>query len=138
MLAIAITEVESNGETTAVRFEPKWKYLYNVEHFAKQCSITIETEQVLQSMSFGLMQVMGSVARELGFTGNLIQLSDPYIGSRYGCAKLGKLFSILKSTDDVIAAYNAGSPLRQKDGTYVNQGYVDRVRAALLPVSGPA
>lgn len=133
LLALAITEVESAGSPVAVRFEPGWKYHYKVEEFAKSCQITADTERVLQACSFGVMQVMGTVARELGFTGNLIQLSDPYIGAKYGCLKLAKLFSLLKSTDDVIAAYNAGSPMRNSDGKYVNQKYVDKVRAILYP-----
>jgi len=137
-LALAITEVESAGDPAAVRFEPGWKYHYKVEDFAKACRITAETEKVLQSCSFGLMQVMGTVARELGFSGNLVQLSDPYIGAKYGCLKLAKLFSLLKSTDDVIAAYNAGSPNRTPDGKYVNQQYVDKVKSILYPNKGPA
>ncbi len=127
LLALAIAEVESGGDQFAIRFEPGWKYHYNVDNFAKLCKISEDTERMLQACSFGIMQVMGTVARELGFEESLIKLSDARIGAKYGCLKLSKLFKILKSVDDVIAAYNAGSPLK-RDGKYINQGYVDRVR----------
>lgn len=128
MLAIAIAEVESAGDPLAVRYEPGWKYHYNVENFAKMCRISEATEHVLQACSFGLMQVMGTVARELGHEESLLKLTDARLGAKYGCIKLAKLFKLLKSVDDVISAYNAGSPIK-RDGKYINQSYVDKVRA---------
>jgi soluble lytic murein transglycosylase-like protein len=138
MLAIAICEVESAGDPFAVRYEGHWKYKFEPEKFAKLNRITVDTEIQLQKFSYGLLQVMGTVARELGHQESLLKLTDPYIGARMGCLKLAKLFSILKSTDDVIAAYNAGSPLKNADGKYVNQQYVDKVKHLFVPVCGPA
>jgi soluble lytic murein transglycosylase-like protein len=44
-----------------------------------------------RSMSWGLMQLMGEVAREMGFTGTyLSQLCDPPIGLLWGCKKLAQ------------------------------------------------
>lgn len=137
LLAIAIAEVESAGDPCAVRYEPGWKYHYNVENFAKMCRITEATEHMLQACSFGIMQVMGTVARELGFEESLLKLADPRLGAKYGCMKLAKLFKVLKSVDDVIAAYNAGSPIK-RDGKYINQGYVDKVRKLYGRPSNPA
>lgn len=133
MLALAICEVESGGDSMAIRYEPEWKYQYDMGRFAKLCNTTVETERVLQSCSFGLMQVMGTVARELGHTGSLVQLLDPFVGAKYGCIKLAKLLAIHESIDDVIAAYNAGSPIKRSTGEYVNQGYVDKVKSILKP-----
>lgn len=127
MLALAITEVESAGDPYAIRFEPGWKYHYNVDNFAKLCRISHDTEQMLQACSFGLMQVMGTVARELGHEESLLKLTDARTGAKFGCIKLARLFKTLKSVDDVIAAYNAGSPIK-RDQKYINQGYVDKVR----------
>lgn len=128
MLALAIAEVESAGDPLACRFEPGWKYHYNVEQFARQCRITPETERILQSCSFGVMQVMGTVARELGFSENILKLADVNLGAKYGCLKLKSLKSILRTTEDVIAAYNAGTPRRDPaTGKYMNQAYVDKV-----------
>lgn len=134
LLAVAVCEVESAGDNYAMRYEPNWKYAFEVEKFAKLNRITAETERQLQCFSFGLMQVMGTVARELGHMGPLVKLTDPYIGAKYGCLKLAKLSAVLKSTDDVIAAYNAGSPKMTADGKYVNQHYVDKVNSYLKPV----
>ncbi len=137
LLAVAICEVESNGNNLAVRYEAHWKYEFEVEKFAKLNRITVATEKMLQACSFGLLQVMGTVARELGYEASLIQLTDPYIGAKYGCIKLDKLMAKFESRDDVIAAYNAGSPIKKPDGSYVNQEYVDKVKSRLKPFSGP-
>lgn len=63
----------------------------------------------------GLMQVMPTTAETLsnfeyvdGWTYPMDQLSDPVVNIEYGCACLDYLDDILESTDEVIAAYNAG------------------------------
>ena len=71
---------ESGADPHAIRYEPGWKYLYNTDKFAKKCRITEATESVLQSCSLGLMQDMGTVARELGHTENLVTLFYPQTG----------------------------------------------------------
>jgi hypothetical protein len=119
--------VESAGDTLAVRYESHWKYFVNPELFARLNNITADTERTLQMMSFGLMQVMGGVARELGYRRNLLSLTDPVLAIDYGCRKLAQLKGKYNTTDDIIAAYNAGSP-RKNGGLYVNQAYVDKVR----------
>lgn len=136
-LAIAVCEVESAGDHLAVRFEPGWRYFYQVEAHARSAHITVETERTLQAMSWGLMQVMGSVARELGHQGSLLALCDAFTGAKYGCLKLASFLRKYSKMEDAIAAYNAGSPRRAADGTYVNQAYVDKVlrnfRASVPP-----
>lgn len=128
LLVQAIVRVESAGNPYAVRFERDWKYLYNPEVYAKALGITGGTEVILQMMSFGPMQIMGSVARELGFVEPLIKLCEPHNGIYYGCRKL-KQFSLKYPTalESVVASYNAGSPRRTTHGTFVNQSYVDKV-----------
>ena len=39
-----------------------------------------------------------------------------------------------KKMDEAIAAYNAGSPRYRADGKFENQGYVDKVNAALKTI----
>ena len=56
------------------------------------------------------MQVMGTVARELGFEGPMPQLCEPNIGIYYGCKKLFDLNRRHLTIMDALAAYNAGSP----------------------------
>lgn len=131
-LALAIAETESAGDPLAVRFEPRWKYYFDVPQFAYRNRITQDTERALQSISWGLMQVMGSVCRELHFVDSLVKLgNDPALGAKYGCLKLAQLMKKYPKLEDAIASYNAGSP-RKLDGKYVNQEYVDRVKHKLF------
>lgn len=127
-LAIAIAEVESAFDEMACRFEVNWKYLVNVEGFAKSSRISQDTERILQMCSFGMMQVMGSVARELGWKVNLLELTKPELGVKFGCLKIKELMRKYSNQDDLVAAYNAGSPRKTDKGKYVNQTYVDKVR----------
>ena len=127
-LAVAIAETESSFDEYACRFEANWKYAFNCESFANNAKISEDTERMLQMCSFGMMQVMGTVARELGFRGNLLHLTKPELGIRFGCLKLKELLAKYSYQDDVIAAYNSGSPRKIQDGRYYNQTYVNKVR----------
>lgn len=130
-LALAIATVESNGNQYAVRFEPNWKYFVTISTFAQANLITTMTEQVLQQCSWGPMQIMGSVVRELGYQGPLAALTDPAIALKYSMAKLKKLCDLYEDESALIAAYNAGTPRKNPDGKYENQAYVDKVSARL-------
>ena len=130
-LVKAIITVESSWDPKVSRYEPHWKYLYFVREFAEKNQITVETETVLQSMSIGLMQIMGGVARELGFEGNLSELFKPETNLFYGCKKLKQVVKKYSEELDVISSYNQGSP-RMTDGKmYKNFQYVDKVSAVL-------
>ena len=131
-LACAIAEVESSFNEFAVRYEINWKYVYNAESFARQSFISEATEMTLQKCSFGLMQVMGTVARELGFRGNLLELTKPEVGARFGCLKIKELMQKYNFQDDLIAAYNSGTPKKGQDGKYTNDIYVKKVRSAFV------
>ena len=126
-LIAAIVQTESGGNTNAVRFEPNWKYLLKPKMFADDLMITEQTERVMQSCSFGLMQTMGSVARELGFNDELHKLCEPEIGLKYGCLKLKALAKRYDKREDIIAAFNAGSAIKNIDGSYRNADYVIKV-----------
>ncbi len=126
-LVLSIIEVESSFNHWAVRYEGHWKHHFKVEEFARRAQITAETEKQLQMMSFGLMQVMGTVARELGHLGNLLELCQPEVGLKFGIFKLLDLMKKHRSELDVISAYNAGTPKKGSHGLYVNQGYVTKV-----------
>jgi len=126
-LVRAVCKVESNLNPWACRYEPAWKYFKDVNIWAKKLVQSQKTEEIQQATSWGSMQVMGSVARELGFAGHLTQLAVPGIGLKYGCMKLSQMVRRHKKLEDAIAAYNAGSPRKTKGGHYVNQTYVDRI-----------
>ena len=141
---------ESNGNQYAWKVEPPYRYLVNVS--TRQPFRTLTTEEIDsekapkdfpylhnissrdtewwgQQSSWGLMQVMGAVAREYGFKGAFPELCSD-VGSEYGEMHLSKLadrFLMSSGWDGVVAAYNAGSP-RKKDGAYVNQIYVNQVQ----------
>jgi soluble lytic murein transglycosylase-like protein len=131
----AIIQTESSNNRYAVRFEPGYKYLYQTKNNAQDGRITEATEIVLQMTSWGLTQVMGAVARELGLKGTMFQMLEPNTNILY-CAKLLKrLAKKYTQKDDIIAAYNAGSPIKGLNGLYKNQQYVDKVNGYLADIN---
>ncbi len=127
-LALAIAEAESQFDEYAARFEANWKYLLSVESFAKSSHISGDTERIFQMTSWGMMQVMGSVARELGHRVNLNMLTKPELGLKFGCLKLREVCKRYSKLDDQISAYNSGIPKLTVSGQYYNQTYVNKVR----------
>lgn len=125
-LVYAICQVESSLNPLATRYEPHFRWLVGDNEAMSP------SERHDQMTSWGLMQVMGSVARELGHTGPLPDLLIPSTGLFYGCLHLRRFRAKYDIWPDVIAAYNAGSPRRVAGsvGPYVNQSYVDKVLAA--------
>ena len=71
----------------------------------------VATEANTRAMSFGLMQVMGEVARELGFAGEfLTELCDPHVGIEFGCRKLAKALAKHNGQlEESLLAYNGGA-----------------------------
>jgi len=131
-LALAIAAQESNFNPNVVRYEPSWRYLFHPSIYCKHMGITKNTEIILQSISWGVMQVMGSVLRELGYNGHLTQMIDPNLSISFGCKKLFKISKKFENELDIIATYNAGFPRKNDDGSYLNQSYVDGVTKRLL------
>ena len=82
-LVCAVVEQESAWDAYAIRYEPGFRARYVA---------TLElppTEEIARSISWGLLQVMGQVAREHGFQGHFLSaLSDPAVGLAIGCAVL--------------------------------------------------
>lgn len=136
-LVCAIASVESQYYPLAIRFEPKWAYFTQPEVWAYRNACSLETEKMLQACSFGVLQCMGTVARELGHNGHLLELIKyPELAIKFGIKKILKLQERYEDEKAVIAAYNAGSPRKiiGPNGTgyvYVNQEYVNKVTAAL-------
>ena len=116
-LVQAVCHHESaNWKQWAVRYEPGF-----YEKYVKKIVGISETEKTMRSTSFGVMQVMGQVAREFGFAGDyLTELLDPVVGLEYGCKKLARCMD--RANSDVRAAllmYNGGG----------DKSYPDRVLA---------
>jgi soluble lytic murein transglycosylase-like protein len=142
-LLAALMQVESGGDPWATRFEPGYRWLWDVredrpykgapESIPAPRFVSGETELMQQRTSWGLLQVMGATARELGYRGRfLAHLCDPEFGMEYGCRYIQTLHSRFgtQGWEAVTAAYNAGSPRRASSGAWVNAQYIERVRAA--------
>lgn len=126
-LVAAIVHVESSYNSDAVRYESHYKWLYKPDEFATQLGISVATESELQKFSYGLMQCMGAVARENGFTGPLFRLCRPDLGLEYGCLHFAKYFRRYNDLRRTLAAYNGGPGAINSDGTFKNPTYVDKV-----------
>ena len=131
-LVRAIISTESSWNPFAIRYEPQWRYFYETRSLASLLGITHPTMELFQATSYGLMQIMGSVAYELGFRQSPVLLCDPEINLHYGCKKLKKLFEKYGHEDDVISSYNQGNPRKNNGGMYLNQRYCDKVHSFLI------
>jgi soluble lytic murein transglycosylase-like protein len=83
-LVCAIVEQESAWNHWALRYEPAFYDKYIAPQISR-AEIADLTEARARAFSWGLMQVMGQVAREHGFTGGLASLCDPAVGLDIGC-----------------------------------------------------
>jgi len=116
----AICMTESSGNEFATRHEAHYRWVLGDNLTAG--------EYIGQKTSWGLMQVMGAVAREYGFTDQFPALWDPATGIKYGVKHLKRLYAKHGKWPQTIAAYNAGTP-QLIDGKFKNQGYVNKVLA---------
>jgi hypothetical protein len=131
-------EVESGGNPQAMRYEPGYKYIYKPEDFARAHKVTLATEIELQKFSYGVLQIMGATARELGFKARMTNLLDGLAGFSWGVLYFARLRHQYTDVEaDAVSAYNQGSPRRQfMTNKYRNQEYVDKVYAAVGRLSG--
>lgn len=100
-----VCEQESGWNVWAVRYEPAFLVRY------VQPLKLLQTESVARSISWGLMQVLGQVAREQGFKGEFLsQLCDPEIGIEYGCLVLASKLAMHEGNLEAgLLSYNGGS-----------------------------
>jgi len=134
-LLAAIIMQESNGNVCAMRYEPGWRYVYNAEKFAKTIGSSVKTEEIGQSTSWGPCQVMGTVAREMGFRGWFSELCDPEVGIKYGARFFAQKVKTNETIDAAISAYNMGTARKKSNGKFENQHYVDGVREKQAEIS---
>lgn len=126
-LVASIIIAESGGRKYAAQYQPKYRHFYKVNEFAKSLGITPITERIHQATSVGLMQIMLSTARTLGFKGHYAELYDPETNIRYGTELLRRLKLQYGNVRDMAAAYNAGQARKDVHGRYYNQEYVDKI-----------
>lgn len=131
-LVLAFCETESAFRFKSARYEKRFIWIHEPELYAHFHKVTLDTEVNFQKTSWGILHIMGGTARFIGFGGWLPDLSSFELGLEWGCRYIAHLHDKYITQDDLIAAYNAGSPKRMKDGTYANQNYVNKVKLAYL------
>ena len=127
--------VESSGEPQKTRFEPAFYKTYIQPLLIKNNLSPAESRG--RATSYGLLQIMGQVARELGLEGNFNDLLTVSVGLEWGCKKLAQCYH--KYPNDIhagISAYNCGTPRLLKNGKLKNQEYVDKVLGFLKQIKG--
>jgi len=114
-LVCAVVEQESSWETHALRYEPAFRTRYVAPLGLSP------TEEIARSISWGLMQVMGQVAREHGFSETFLSaLCEPANGLTIGCLVLASKLSTAKGDiSRALALWNGGA----------NPNYADAVIA---------
>jgi soluble lytic murein transglycosylase-like protein len=104
-LVAAVCEQESGWNPWAIRFEPAFEARY----IRPSLPSAPTTRELTEAMSFGLMQIMGEVAIELGWKGKfLTELCDPETAVLYGCRKLQRCFLAHRDDEPSLLAYNGG------------------------------
>ncbi len=108
-LVCAVIEQESAWNPWAMRYEPAFfaKYVASLYTNNKVSA----SEAYARGFSWGLMQVMGQVARENGFADRFLSgLCDPATGMEFGCRVLRKKLDLAKNdTAQGLLAWNGGS-----------------------------
>jgi soluble lytic murein transglycosylase-like protein len=108
-LVCAVIEQESAWNPWAVRYEPSFlsRYVAPLYTTGKLSA----TEAYTRAMSWGVMQVMGQVAREFGFKdASLAELCDPAAGIEFGCRILATRLARTKGdVPAALLAWNGGA-----------------------------
>ena len=93
-LVCAVVEQESGWNTWAIRYEPAFFSKYVAPLYTN--NKVSATEAYARGFSWGLMQVMGQVAREAGFDAPFLSaLCDPEQGLAVGCRVLRRKFDAM-------------------------------------------
>ena len=148
-LVMAIISKESSGNTWAWNPEPKYRYFWDVKKNAPFRKVTDaevaskfppkdfpslqgdpDNEWWAQQASWGVMQIMGACAREMGCTAPyLTELNNPMVGIQYALRLLSRYrdkYLAGGGWDAVCRAYNGGPAAVQ---SMVNQAsYADIVK----------
>ena len=108
-LVCAVIEQESSWNPWAMRYEPAFfaKYVASLYTNNKVSA----SEAYARGFSWGLMQVMGQVARENGFTDHYLSgLCDPSTGLEIGCRVLRRKMDAAKGdTVQGLLLWNGGA-----------------------------
>jgi len=108
-LVCAVVEQESAWNTFAMRYEPAFFAKYVASLYTNN-KVTA-SEAYARGFSWGLMQVMGQVARETGCDAPFLSiLCDPAQGLALGCKVLRRKFDAAQGdTTRALLAWNGGT-----------------------------
>lgn len=107
-LVCAVIEQESAWNTYAIRYEPEFFERYILPSVRDRK--LSPTEGQARAFSWGLMQVMGEVAREFGFGGDLPELCQPVQGIEVGCKVMAHKVAVNQGNlRDALGAWNGGA-----------------------------
>ena len=122
-LVMAIIHTESRNDPNAMRYERGYRYLVNFN----SPLVSGSTEKMQQSTSWGLMQIMGATARDMGCKEPWLNcLLDPETNIKYGCQHLARLIK-KHGVRGGVSSYNQGSPRKDVNGELINVAYVNKV-----------
>lgn len=148
--------VESGGHPFAWNPEPRYRYFWDVRRdrpFRAVTSVEVlskvppadfpclagdpDQEWWAQQASWGLLQILGAVAREHGLLAPYLpQLCDVVTNLDVACAHLAGLVTWAGGdVDQALAAYNGGKA-GNSQRPFRTQAYVDRVRARIVENRG--
>jgi hypothetical protein len=115
---------ESALNPYAMRYEPNFRYLFPPDDKPPRFT----TEWFAQKTSWGILQIMGAVARERMFDARfLAELCDLKVNLRLASEYLAELRGRSDGTwNGALASYNGGLRGNRK-APYRNQGYVEKV-----------
>ena len=108
-LVCAVVEQESAWNPWAIRYEPHFFARYVASLYTN--NKVSASEAYARGFSWGLMQVMGQVARETGFDALFLStLCDPEQGLAIGCKVLRRKFDAMAGdTARALLAWNGGA-----------------------------
>jgi hypothetical protein len=135
----AIVKTESNYNPRALRFEPKYKWLYSVKECASILRIDVFTLEMMQKTSWGLTQIMGAIyfekiaskPKEMDFASVLL---DPEVNISLCCQIVAGIIKKHK-TNDVSIIYDLYNSGRAVEGDS-NQENVNRFKKNYDEISG--
>jgi soluble lytic murein transglycosylase-like protein len=112
----AIIHQESSGHPYALRYEDGFFLKYLKGHSLSELKgyiprlCSCQTELRARACSFGLMQIMGQVAREVGFKGEyLTELIDIKTNLEFGCKYLAKCLEKGGTVEKGLLYWNGGA-----------------------------
>jgi hypothetical protein len=116
---VAQIEKESSGNPLAMRHEPDFRWFY------PRGAHPTGDELEFQRSSWGLLQIMGATARELGYTAPATPWpssplkNDPVTALDLGCRYLAGELKRYGNLRDALSAYNSGHATPNNFGAYV-------------------